>query len=271
MKVNNTVWVVTGSGNGMGRAMALALLHKGAKVAAVDLNEAALHETRELAGELQDRISLHVLNITDRAAAEALPDQLIDRYSKVDGLINNAGIIQPFVRINDLDYAVIEKVLNVNFYGLLYMTKAFLPHLLLRPEAHIVNISSMGGFLPVPGQSIYGATKAGVKLMTEGLRAELSDTHVHVTVVFPGAMETNIIVNSGAQNPDKPLPNAEDARFKPLSPAKAAQIILKGIEKNKSRIFVGKDSRFLDWMYRLSPSLATNLVAKQIKAHDLIE
>ncbi|WP_252629481.1 SDR family oxidoreductase, partial [Enterobacter sp. JH539] len=90
--------------------------------------------------------------------------------------INNAGIIQPFVKIDQLGYEVVERVFNVNFYGTLYMTKTFLPHLLTRPEAHIVNVSSMGGFLPVPGQTIYGASKAAVKLFTEGLHSELADT-----------------------------------------------------------------------------------------------
>ena len=123
--------------------------------------------------------------MSDKAAAEALPQQVIDRFGAVDGIINNAGIIQPMVPVADLDYGVIQKVLNVNFYGVLYLTKAFLPHLKARPEAHIVNTSSMGGFLPVPGQTIYGASKAAVKLFTEGLWSELADTNVKVTVVFP--------------------------------------------------------------------------------------
>ncbi len=115
-------------------------------------------------------------------------------YGYVDGIINNAGIIQPFVRVNDLSYDAIESVINVNFYGTLYMVKTFLPHLLRRPEAHIVNISSMGGFLPVPGQTIYGAQKLPW-FQTEGLHSELKDTNVRVTVVFLGAINTNITMN----------------------------------------------------------------------------
>jgi NAD(P)-dependent dehydrogenase (short-subunit alcohol dehydrogenase family) len=103
-----------------------------------------------------------------RSAAEALPEQVLARFGVVDGLINNAGIIQPFSRLNDLDYAAIDRVLNVNLYGTIFVTKAFLPHLLNRPEAHIANLSSMGGFVPVPGQTIYCAAKAAVKLMSEG-------------------------------------------------------------------------------------------------------
>jgi len=156
MRVQDKVIVVTGGGNGMGRALVLNLLSKGASVAAVDINESALLETVELAGNKKDKVSTHLVNITNREAVTALPEQVIARHGSVDGLINNAGIIQPFVRVNDLDYAAIERVMNVNFYGTLYMTKVFLPYLLKRPEGHITNISSMGGFIPFPGQVFMG-------------------------------------------------------------------------------------------------------------------
>jgi len=156
--------------------LVLNLLSRGASVAAVDINETALQKTVELAGSKSDNLSTHIVNITNKDAVAALPEQIIAKHGAIDGIINNAGIIQPFERIKDLDYAVIERVLNVNFFGTLYMTKEFLPHLLKRPEAHITNISSMGGFLPVPGQTVYGASKAAVKLFTEGLRSELLNT-----------------------------------------------------------------------------------------------
>ena len=197
MKVQNKVIVVTGGGNGIGRELVLNLLARGASVAAVDVNESALGETVKFAGDKKDKLSTHVVNITDKVAVAALPEQVIARHGAVDGLINNAGIIQPFVKVNELDFAAIERVMDVNFYGTLYMTKAFLPHFLKRPEAHITNLSSMGGFLPVPGQSVYGASKAAVKLLTEGLHSELLNTNVRVTVVFPGAIGTNIAANSG--------------------------------------------------------------------------
>jgi short-subunit dehydrogenase len=126
---------------------------------------------------------------------------VIAAHGVVDGLINVAGIIRPFVKLNELDYDVIQRVINVNLYGTIHMVKAFLPHLLERPVAHIANVSSMGGFLPVPGQTIYGASKAAVKLMTEGLYAELLDTNVGVSVVFPGAVATEITSNSGVEMP----------------------------------------------------------------------
>ena len=188
MKVQGKVIVVTGGGNGIGRELALLLLRKGAKVAAVDISEKGLQETAELAGDLKTKISTHVVNITDREAVAALPQKVIATHGVIDGLINCAGIIQKFVRVKDLTLADIDRVMNVNFYGTVNMTIAFLTHLLSRPEAHLVNVSSMGGFLPVPGQTIYGASKAAVKLFTEGLYSELLDTPVQVTVVFPGAM-----------------------------------------------------------------------------------
>ena len=129
----------------------------------------------------------------------------------MDGLVHCAGIIQPFVRLKDLDDAAIERVFNVNWWGTLDLTRAFLPVLLERPEGHIVNTSSMGGFLPVPGQTIYGASKAAVKLLTEGLHAECQGTNVHVTVVFPGAVATNITTNSGVDIPISPEDAAAQA------------------------------------------------------------
>lgn len=266
MRVQNKVIVVTGGGNGMGRELVLNLLSKGASVAAVDINESALLETVELAGNKKDKVSTHLVNITDREAVTALPEQVISRHRAIDGLINNAGIIQPFVRVNDLDYAAIERVMNVNFYGTLYMTKAFLPYLLKRPEGHITNISSMGGFLPFPGQSIYGASKAAVKLLTEGLHSELLETNVNVTVVFPGAIGTNIAANSGVGLSPGPENREQQRSIKPLEPSKAAEIIIDGIERNRYRVMVGSDATFLDRFYRLSPERAARFIFKQMKS-----
>lgn len=268
MKIQNKVIVVTGGGNGIGRELVLHLLAKGARVAAVDINSAALQETVALAGSKQDQLSTHVVNITDKDAVSALPEQIIVSHGAVDGIINNAGIIQPFVRVNDLDYASIEKVMNVNFYGTLYMTKAFLPYLLKRPEAHIANVSSMGGFLPVPGQSVYGAAKAAVKLFTEGLHSELMNTNVGVTVVFPGAIGTNIAGNSGVTMKLSPEMEKMQQSMKPLTPEKAAQMILDGIEKKRYRVVVGSDSAFMDFLYRVSPERAANFIFKQM--HSLL-
>ena len=154
---------------------------------------------------------------------------MIAHHGAVDGLINNAGIIQPFVTIEDLDYATIERVLDVNLMGTIHMVKAFLPHLMARPEAHIANVSSMGGFLPVPGQVMYGASKAAVKLLTEGLYAELLDTNVGVSVIMPGAVATNIAQNSGVSVPGE-AEAADASNYPTTSAPDAARIMVDGIE-----------------------------------------
>jgi NADP-dependent 3-hydroxy acid dehydrogenase YdfG len=249
----------------MGREIVLNLLGKGASVAAVDIDEAALQETARLAGEHKDRLAAFVLNVTDREAVEGLPARVIARFGTVDGLINNAGIIQPFVRLNDLQYEAIQRVLDVNLYGTLYMVKAFLPHLLKRPVAHVVNVSSMGGFLPVPGQTVYGASKAAVKLLTEGLYAELLNTNVKVTLVYPGAIGTNIAANSGVAVNLGPEQQSSSS-IKQLAPDKAAEIIVEAMEQDRYSVLVGSDARFMDFIYRLNPKGAAGFIYKQMKS-----
>ncbi len=263
MKIAGKVFLITGAGSGMGREMTHQIIAKGGKVAALDRHLPALLETQQVcSGTSKTFLALEV-DISDRTQVLALPEQVIKHFGQIDGIINNAGIIQPFVKVNDLTFEQVERVINVNFYGCVNVTKAFLPHLLERPEAHVVNISSMGGFLPVPGQSIYGAAKAAVKLFTEGLYAELKETPVRVSVVFPGAIATNITTNSGIEMPKV----SGDASSMPTMPAnEAARIILQGMETNQYRILVGSDSKFMDFLCRLAPEYATNFIAKKMKA-----
>lgn len=265
MKAEDKVIVVTGGGSGMGRELVLHLLDKGAKVIAIDINNAALQETAALAKN--GTLTTFVTDITDRAAVEKLLSDSIAVYGHVDGIINNAGIIQPFLEINDLKYDAIQRVFNINFFGVLNMVKTFLPHLLTRPEAHIVNTSSMGGFLPVPGQTIYGASKAAVKLFTEGLYAELLDTNVKVTVVLPGAVRTHIKENSGLKDEHKEGDEDKKGSIKPMSPDAAAKVIIEGMENDRFHVFVGRDSRMLNRLFRLNPGYAVRMVAKKMKAH----
>ncbi len=264
MKLMGKTIVVTGAGGGIGSEVVLQLLAANAKVAAVDLRQESLDTLKQRAGELANNLSLHPLNIADKTAISALPAKVIKAHGAVDGLINVAGIIQPFIKVNDLDYEAIERVMNVNFYGTLYMTKAFLPDLLKRPEGHIVNVSSMGGFLPVPGQSVYGASKAAVKLLTEGLYAELRETNVRVSVVFPGATATEITKNSGVAAPS--ASEEQQQSIPMLSPADAAKQILSGMQKNKVQIFTGKDSKVMNMLYRLNPVFATNFIANKMRS-----
>lgn len=263
MKVQNKVIVVTGGGSGLGRELVLHLLEKGAKVIAVDINEEALNQTLLLADQRRDHLSITMLDITNSKAVRLFVNDTIDKYGVIDGLINNAGIIQPFLKLNDLGYDAIERVINVNLFGTLFMTKEILRKLLFRPEAHIVNVSSLGGFLPVPGQTMYGASKAAVKIMTEGLSAELAQTNVKVSLVIPGAMRTHIIENSGLTNSTSPGDLEKASKI--LSPKRAAEIILKGMEKDQKRIMVGKDSKILDFFYRLNPAAATAFISRKMK------
>ena len=169
--------------------------------------------------------------------------QVASAHGNVDGLVHLAAIIQPFEKVKDLDDAVIERVINVNWWGTLYLDRAFLPVLLERPEGHIVNTSSMGGFIPVPGQTIYGASKAAVKLLTEGLNAECRGTPVHMTVVMPGGMATNMPANSGVSVSVDPARAAEKWRrtSRPLRPLRTQ--ILDGMERNAYRVLIGRDAK----------------------------
>lgn len=268
MQVAQKTLVVTGAGSGIGRELSLLLLRKQARVVGIDINANALAETQRIAGVGDDRFKAFELDITNQEKVRALPDEVINNFGAVDGIINNAGIIQKFISVNELTMEDIVRVMNVNFYGTVYLTKAFLPIFLTRPEAHIVNISSMGGFIPFPKQTIYGAAKAAVKIFTEGLYAELKDTSVRVTVVHPGAIATNITENSGLGKPKIDLsdPKNKTAASKmALSPAKAAEIIIRAMEKNKFRVTVGKDATMLDLLYRLNPRFATNVIGKAMK------
>ncbi|MCU0282737.1 MAG: SDR family NAD(P)-dependent oxidoreductase [Candidatus Nanopelagicales bacterium] len=265
MQVAGRVVVVTGAGSGMGRALALELLRRGAQVAAVDLRAEPLAETAALAAA-GPRLSTHVLDITDQPAVAALPDAVIAAHGVVDAIVNNAGIIQPFVTIEDLDEAVMARVMDVNFWGTVHMVKAFLPHLRRRPEAHIANVSSMGGFLPVPGQVAYGASKAAVKLLTEGLYAELLDTGVGVSVIMPGAVATNITGNSGVAAPGgMDAAAAQAAAARTLSADAAARIMVDGIERDRLHIYVGRDSQLMGAAVRLAPKRATHLIQSKMK------
>jgi len=264
MNPQNKVLVVTGAGNGMGREMTLQLLSRGATVAAVDYSEERLNETREKAGAYATKLSLHTADIGRREAVEALPEKILALHGAIDGIINNAGIIQPFVKIEKLLYADIEHVMQVNFYGTLYMVKTFLPYLKQRPEAHIVNLSSMGGFLPVPGQAVYGASKAAVKLFTEALRTELKETLVNVTLVYPGSIATQIAANSGLKMPANT--DAASSSFKAMDPALAAKKILDAMESNKARVLVGSDASFMDFLSRLNPVYASDYIYRKMKS-----
>jgi NAD(P)-dependent dehydrogenase (short-subunit alcohol dehydrogenase family) len=263
VQIAQKVFVVTGGGNGIGREVVLALLARGGRVAAVDLSVTGLAETAGLAAA-GERLTTHVLNITDRRAVEKLPGDVLAEHGQVDGVINVAGIVQRFARVQDLSYDEIERVLAVNFWGVVNLSKSFLPTLLARPQASLVNVSSMGALLPVPGQSAYGASKAAVKLLTEGLYAELRGTSVAVTIVFPGGVATNILGNSGVSMAGHDASAGRQSKL--TTPADAARQIVAAVEKGSFRVRIGGDARLFDRLGRLMPQRATALIADRMKS-----
>ena len=247
------VVLVTGASSGLGEALATILAQKGYIVYGTSRKPGA-----------ESRFTMLAMDVQDDASVQSAVAQIIVEQGQIDVLINNAGIIQPFVFVADLDFEHIDRVMNVNFHGPVNMVKAFLPLLRKRKEAHIANVSSMGGYGPVPGQTIYGASKAAIKLFTEGLRSELKSTHVKVTAIYPGAIGTNIAANSGIS---MEMPEGADASaFKMTAAPLAAKIMLDGIEADKARVFVGSDASMMDKLVRYMPVKASEIIYNQMKS-----
>ena len=265
MQIADKVFVVTGGGNGIGREVVLALLARGARVAALDLREDSLEETAAQSGR-SDRLTLHAVDVSDNDAVTRGFAEIVSTHGHIDGLLNIAGISQRFVPLLDLDIEDIEKVMGVNFWGVVYTTKAALPHLVTRPEACVINVSSMGGFTPVPGQSAYGASKAAVKLFTEGLYAELRGSAVAVTIVFPGAIGTDISVNSGITTAEAAAEQKKGSSFPTPKPQDAAAQIVDAVEKGPYRMTIGRDAAILDRFSRMTPRRATETLAKRMES-----
>ncbi len=257
MQVKDKKIIVTGAGSGIGKELTRELLLKGASVAALDISGDSL---AALKGELNsNKLSTYIVDVSSFEALKSFKDEYMAKEQAVDILINNAGIIQPFVNVEKLDDEVINRVMNINFYGPLNLTRLFIPELLKRNEGHIINISSMGGFFPFPGQTVYGASKAALKIFTEGLYAELLSTNVHVTVVFPGAVATNIASNSHVN-----MGSDSNSSYKSLPASEAAKIIIKGIIKNKFQLYVGSDSKMMHMMYKMNPKKAIGYINKMM-------
>jgi len=271
MDIRGKVFVITGAGNGVGRELALLLLGRGAKaVAGIDKRSTHLDETEALVTQARvaGTFSKHVADVTDRAAIEALPATIEALHGPVDGVINDAGIIHAFEPISKLTIEEIKLVVDTNFWGTVYVTKAFLPGLLARPEAKLIDFSSMGALAPVPGQTAYGASKGAVKAFTEGIYAELLETNVSVSVVFPGGMQTNIAGNSGIPVPDMATIDPKVAQMMaPTTPQAAAkQIVEEAIEKGEFRIVIGSDAHSLDRTARLMPTKVIKIIADRMKS-----
>lgn len=265
--------VITGAGSGMGRYLAILLAKDGADVVVCDVNEDTLNKTLEMLKQYNVSISSHVLDVAIKEDIEALPGKVIEQHGKVDLVFNNAGVATGG-HFQDMDEKYWDWVMGVNFHGVVNSTRAFIPHMIDRPEAAIVNTSSIFGMVAVPGQSAYHATKFAVRGFTESLALEMADTNPNLQIhcVHPGHIGTNIagtarmddqvakkVIEDGKKSifTRKPPTSLEEMghEFKQggMHPSKAAKIILSGVKKNKRRIFIGLDARLLDLSQRLFP------------------
>ncbi len=263
MQIKGKVWVVTGAASGIGRELSRQLVQMGAHVALVDSNQLGLVETAQMLGERN--VSLHLLDLANKVSIRNLPKEVIEQHGVVDGIINNAAVPQHFVHLEFLSSEDIERILNVNCYSVIAMCKAFLPELQKRPEAHIVNVSSLSGLLAVVRQSVYAAAKAAVKNFTEALREEQRYGSVQVTGIYPGIINTDFMPATLASLKNYGLEPAENPldRIQAMEVEVAVKEMIKGIEKNKGRLCIGSDAKIFDLLYRLHPRLAVKTVARK--------
>lgn len=252
----NKVVVITGAASGIGRALALQLSREGAHLALSDVNMAGLEETRAMLPG-SGKVTLAALNVADRAAFIRYAQHVVTEHGQVDAVINNAGVALSETVAN-MSYEEMEWIVNINFWGVVYGTKEFLPHLQQRPEAAIVNISSIFGIIALPTQSAYNATKFAVRGFTESLRQELEGSPVFVTTVHPGGIKTNIVRNgrmktSMVGQKDHAQQIREFEKMARTTPEQAAMVILDGVKQQKRRILIGADARLMDRIQRLFP------------------
>ena len=255
------VIAVTGAGSGIGFALAELALRSGAKVAASDVKPEALNE---LASRYPEQLHIATLDVADRQAFNGWAQSVLEHFGCCDVIINNAGVSLS-CRIQSMKREDLEWMMNINFWGVVNGVEAFLPHLLTRPEAVVVNISSLFGLMAVPSQSAYNAAKFAVRGYSESMRQDLRDTPVKVVTVHPGGVKTNIVVNGKHfESLDGSSTNTEDTaamfeRVASTTPERAAGIILRGVEKGKPRVLIGRDAVFLDLLQRLLPGLYDRL------------
>jgi NAD(P)-dependent dehydrogenase (short-subunit alcohol dehydrogenase family) len=257
--------VVTGAASGIGRALSLRLAELGCHLALCDRNEAGLEETRARIQAMGRRVSAHAVDVSSKDRMRALVEEVLAFHGGVNILINNAGVtaISTFENQPLEDF---EWLMGVNFWGVIYGCKFFLPALKNAEEAHIVNLSSVFGILGVPMQSSYCASKFAIRGFSESLRAELSSSHIGVTSVHPAGVATNIAKDgryAGKEASPKMQANlVSDFANKMLPADKAAEKIVRGILKNRPRVLIARGSGLIDAVQRFSPSLGARLTVR---------
>lgn len=253
------VAVVTGAGSGIGRALAHALVREGCHVALVDVHATRLDEVQAELADSDRRVTTYVVDVSDRAAMQALPARVVADHGAVHIVINNAGVTIggeiESQRLEDLDWIV-----GINFWGVLYGCRFFTPVLKQQDEAHIVNLSSLFGLIGLPEQGAYCATKAAVRSLSETVAAELADTSVRVTCVHPGGVRTNIVADArmepGADR-DRMVTTFENLR---VGPDQAARRIVEAIRREKPRLRICVETYVSDWLRRLAPVSTSRLI-----------
>ncbi|CCE08057.1 putative short-chain dehydrogenase [Bradyrhizobium sp. STM 3843] len=262
---------ITGAASGIGRALAHELAARGCDLALADRDEAGLASLADEIARSGRQVSTHRLDVSDAGAVAEFADAATRAHPALNILINNAGVALAgtFAEISQAD---MEWLFNINFWGVVHGTRAFLPHLARRPEAHIVNLSSIFGIVAPPGQSAYAAAKFAVRGFSESLRHELAvaQSPVRLSVVHPGGVATAIARNarmgqSMTDNERRVQGIERFERFAKTTPRQAALRIIKGIERNEPRILIGSDARFMDVLQRLMPGTYWKVLAKQLE------
>ncbi len=270
----NKVAAITGAGSGIGRALALNLAGQGCNLAISDVNAAGLKETAEAARQHGVKVLETVVNVADRAAVHAWADEVVREFGKVNLIFNNAGVAHAGT-VEGSDYAEYEWIMNINFWGVMHGTKAFLPYLKATGDGHIINISSIFGLFAQPGMSAYNATKFAVRGFTEALRQELDmdACGVSASCVHPGGIKTNI-AKTARMNDSLSKVTGQDAdtarsqfhdQLLRTTPEKAAEVILNGVRRNQRRILIGGDAVATDLMQRSLPALYQRLVVTTMR------
>jgi NAD(P)-dependent dehydrogenase (short-subunit alcohol dehydrogenase family) len=254
----NSVAVITGAASGIGRALAIRLARENiAGIAISDVNAEGLDETAEAIEKLGVKVSKHIVNVADKAEMRKFADDVLAAHGRVTHLVNNAGVglLGTFDQISLEDF---EWLMSINFWGVVYGTKFFLPVLKEQEKAHIVNISSVFGLVAPPEQTAYASSKFAVRGFTEALRHELEGmTSVRVSTVHPGGIKTNIARNSrlGAKTPEEY--KKQGVKFfdkvAQTTPEQAAETIVRGIRAENPRILIGKDAHAINYVSRLFP------------------
>ncbi|MFQ5416018.1 MAG: SDR family NAD(P)-dependent oxidoreductase [Myxococcota bacterium] len=259
-RLEGRVAVVTGAASGIGRATSELLARRGCDVALVDIDEERAEIVAQDIAAAGRKATVHVADVADAQRMAALADEVASEHGQIHILMNNAGVaaVDTFANHDMDDFAW---VVGVNFWGVVRGCKAFLPQLLRADEAHIVNVSSMFGFIGLPTQSAYCATKFAVRGFSEALWCEFSGTSVGVTCVHPGGIRTNIIKSSRTPDAAQKSELVDLFETKALLPERAAEKIVRGIERRKQRVVICRESFATDWAKRAFPALTQRLVA----------